>query len=158
MRVHMIHAALGIILCHENCGILPQRQFCQERQDSSKREVIIRDIGGPIRIAVCGSGIRRVIVGQSNYYEAGNFLRRHSSPEIPFEFIDPDLVWNPQIEGWKGSVSRLEYGSRDWSIQQQALTLRLYTCPFVVSLNFKPLSIIKDAWSFLSSSGDMLPQ
>ena len=72
MGVHVVHAALCVVLGDEKRGVLPERSGGEEGDDAAQGEVVVGDERGTVGIAICGARLGGVVAGQADDDERGD--------------------------------------------------------------------------------------
>src|SRR5258708_350856 len=72
--IHMIHAALGVVLCDKNCHFLPIFRAREELDDAAERVVVVGHVALAIGVSIGGTRTVGVVVGQVDEEESRQFL------------------------------------------------------------------------------------
>ena len=125
MRVHVVHAALGVVFGDKESRVLPDGGLRQEGHDAAQGQIVVGHVRGAVGIAVGRARIGGVVVGQTDHDQRRNLAGGEPPPEIALELRDPELVGDAEVEGGIAAVGRLEDRLEQRRVEEQSLPLRL---------------------------------
>ncbi len=64
VRVHVIHAALCVVLADKDCAVLPDGAMRQEVDDLTQRKIVVRDVRAAVGIAIADARAGGVVARQ----------------------------------------------------------------------------------------------